>query len=51
MASIAYGRRHDEPQDRQTNKKLRRQTGKQANKKEDKQATRKTKGGIHGRQI
>ena len=32
MASIAYGKRHDEPQDRQINKKLRRQTGKQANK-------------------
>ena len=28
MASIAYGRRHDEPQDKQTNKKARRQTGK-----------------------
>ena len=38
MASIAYGRRHDEPQDKQTNKKARRQTSKQANEKEDKQA-------------
>ena len=26
MASIAYGMRHDEPQDKQTNKKARRQT-------------------------
>ena len=43
MASIAYGRRHDEPQDKQTNKKARRQTSKQAKKKEDKQAKSKHK--------
>ena len=47
MTSIAYGRRHDKPQDKQTNKKARRPTGKQANKKEDKQAKRQTKGGVH----
>ena len=51
MASIAYGRRHDKPQDKQTNKKVRRQTGKQENKKEDKHAKRKTKDGIHERQM
>ena len=49
MASIAYGRRDDKPQDKQTNKKARRQTGKQENKKEDKQAKCKTKDGIHER--
>ena len=49
--SIAYGRRHDEPQDKQTNKKARRKTGKQANKKEDQQATRQTKGGVYGGQM
>ena len=51
MADIAYGMRHDEPQDKQTDKKARRQTGKQANKKEDQQATRQTKGGVHGGQM
>ena len=51
MASIAYGRRHDEPQDKQTNKKARKQIGKQANKKEDKQAKRQTKGGVHRGQM
>ena len=43
MASIAYGRRHDEPQDKQANKEAIKQTGKQANKKEDKQVKRQTK--------
>ena len=38
MASIAYGTRHDKPQDKKINKKARKKTGKQANKKEDKQA-------------
>ena len=47
MASIAYGTRHDKPQDKKINKKARKQTGKQANKKEDKQAKRQTKGGVH----
>ena len=51
MASIAYGRRHDEPRDKQTNKKARRQTGKQANKKEYKQAKRQIKGGVHEGQM
>ena len=37
MASIVYGKKHDEPQDKQTNKKARRQIGKKANKKEGKQ--------------
>ena len=50
MASIAYGRRHNEPQDKQTNKKARWPIGKQANKKEDKQAKRQTKGGVYGGQ-
>ena len=43
MASIAYGKRHGEPQDKQTNKKARRQTGMQANKKEDKQVREQQK--------
>ena len=43
MASIVYGKKHDEPQDKQTNKKARRKIGKNANKKEDKQAKRQTK--------
>ena len=51
MASIAYGRRHDKPQDRQKNKKARKQTGKQVNKKEDKQVKRQTKGGVHEGQM
>ena len=51
MTSIVYGRRHDEPQDKQTDKKARRQIGKQANKKEDKQAKRQTKGSVHGAQM
>ena len=51
MASIAYGRKHDEPQDKQTNKKARRQTGKQANKKEDKTCKKQTKGGVHKGQM
>ena len=51
MASIAYGRRHDEPQDKQTSKKARRQTSKQANQKEDKQSKRQTKGGVHEGQM
>ena len=46
MASIAYGKRHDKPQDKKTNKKVRRQTSKQANKKKDKQVRKKTKGGV-----
>ena len=40
MASIANGRRHDEPQDKQINKKARKQTRKLANKKK----TNKQKG-------
>ena len=51
MASIAYGRRHDEPQDKQIIKKARKQTGKQAKKKEDKQAKRQTKGGVYEGQM
>ena len=51
MANIAYGRRDDEPQDKQTNKKAKRQIGNQANKKEDKQAKRQTKGGVHEGQM
>ena len=47
MISIAYDRRHDEPQDKQASKKARSQTDKRANKKEDKQAKRQTKGGVH----
>ena len=37
MASIAYGRRHDEPQHKQTNKKEDKQTRKKTNKKKGKQ--------------
>ena len=48
MISIAYDRRHDEPQDKQASKKARSQTDKRANKKEDKQAKRQTKGGVRG---
>ena len=47
IASIAYGIKHNKPQDKQTNKKARRQIGKQANKKGDKQVKRQTKGGVH----
>ena len=51
MASISYGRRHDEPRDEQTNKKARRQIGKQANKKKNRQVRKQTKGGIHEGQM
>ena len=46
MASIAYGRRHDKPQDKQTNNKARRKIGKQTNKQKQ-----KTKSGVHKGQM
>ena len=51
MASIAYGKRHEEPQDKQKRKKARKQPGQQENKKEDKQAKRQTKGDVHKGQM
>ena len=51
MASIAYGRRQDEPQEKYTIKKARRQIGKQANKKEDKGARKQTKSGVREGQM
>ena len=43
MASIAYGRRHDVPQDKQINKKVRKQESKWASKQTRKK-TNKQKG-------
>ena len=46
MANIAYGKRHDKPQDKQKTKKGRRQTRKKANTQKG-----QTKGGVHKGQL
>ena len=51
MASIAYGKRHGKPQDKQTSEESRKQIGKRANKEEDKQAKRQTIGVVHEGQM